>query len=936
MLRSKRQFKVSVLWTVALFISITAAVEAAIVLENQTARYEIGAHGENLRLIDKQSGADYCDRETAPVCAHVSIGEKKQDVTSVSYDGRQLQMRFGDTGVRASVRVKTEKDFFLFEVADVEGDGIDSLTFMDLAVKPHPSFAVCTLALNLQTNVPEIPQPNIRNHAMCYPRFGMTGAEAALLAVPQNALRATMKKVVSQAEAIPPSSIGGPWALDAEINRGSYLFNFGDMSEETVDEWIALAKTVGINQIDFHGGTSFRFGDCEPNPETYPEGRKSLKAVIDRLHDAGIYAGLHTYAFFIDKKCPWVTPVPDPRLAKDAAFCLAAELTADATCVPVVESTEKMSTITGFFVRNSVTLHIDDELIIYRDIQKTDPYAFTNCERGAYGTKASPHSKDAPVHHLKECFGLFVPDGDSTMLAEVAAKTAQTFNECGFDMMYLDALDGEDILGGSENGWHYGSKFVFELCHRVNKPALMEMSTFRHHLWYVRSRMGAWDHPTRGHKRYIDIHCQANEALKRMFLPGHLGWWAVKNWNGIQGEPTFTDDMEYLGCKCIGTDVGFSIMGIDPENVSGPVYQRLAGIMKRYEDLRHTGTVDEAVKEKLREPGKDFTLVQEADGEMRFYRMHYDKHKVEGLHNGTNRWMAHNPYRAQPLKIRLEVLTSAAPYDATDSVTLMDFAPENPLEERAAAQGLQLELQSSTEKVKVGKFSGRLVVTNSAQEDAKGAWAMAGTTFSPTIDIEDKGALGVWIHGDGQGELLNIQLLNPTHLTHKGSGEHYVKVDFTGWKYFELIEVESERHYDYRWPYGGTYSVFREIVELGHTEKLNVWCNDVPLQKEVECWIGPIKALPLVDITIENPTLTVGNQKIVFPVELQTGQYLEFYSLEDCKLYGKKGELLGEIRPRGGVPRLLQGENPITFTCDGPADVNARARVTVMSRGEAL
>ena len=37
----------------------------------------------------------------------------------------------------------------------------------------------------------------------------------------------------------------------------------------------------------------------------------------------GIAAGLHTYAFFIAKDCPWVTPVPDPaRRAPCAVFRL--------------------------------------------------------------------------------------------------------------------------------------------------------------------------------------------------------------------------------------------------------------------------------------------------------------------------------------------------------------------------------------------------------------------------------------------------------------------------------------------------------------------------------------------------------------------------------------------------------------------------------------
>ena len=40
--------------------------------------------------------------------------------------------------------------------------------------------------------------------------------------------------------------------------------------------------------------------------------------------------------------------------------------------------------------------------------------------------------------------------------------------------------------------------------------------------------MGAWDHPTRSHKQFIDIHCAGQRASRRMFLPGQLGWWALK------------------------------------------------------------------------------------------------------------------------------------------------------------------------------------------------------------------------------------------------------------------------------------------------------------------------------------------------------------------------------------------------------------------------
>ena len=265
------------------------------------------------------------------------------------------------------------------------------------------------------------------------------------------------------------------------------------------------------------------------------------------------------------------------------------------------------------------------------------------------------------MHHLRECFGRFCPDGDSTLFSEVAAKTAALYNGAGFDMIYLDALDGGDTVAGRENAWHYESKFAFEICQRLEKPAIMEMSTFHHHLWYVRSRMGAWDHPTRSHKQFIDIHCQTNVGLRQQFLPGNLGWWAFKTWQGATGDPTHTDDIEYLCGKALANNYGLSLMGISPATVHTiPALPRLAAIVRRYECLRHANYFTEAVKERLRTPGDEFTLFQAASGEWQFRPVQYDKHKLSGSGSQTRRWTVDNRFDGQPLKLRIETLMSAA------------------------------------------------------------------------------------------------------------------------------------------------------------------------------------------------------------------------------------------------------------------------------------
>ncbi|HEX73127.1 MAG TPA: hypothetical protein ENN65_07410, partial [Candidatus Hydrogenedentes bacterium] len=593
-----------------------------------------------------------------------------------------------------------------------------------------------------------------------------------------------MKEVVGEAKDLPRHRdaayppIGGPWALDASVNRGSYLFDFGSLTEQNVERWIDLLGQLGFNQIDFHTGASLRFGDYTPNPKLFPRGRASVKAVIDRLHEAGIAAGLHTYAFFIAKDSPYVTPVPDPRLGKDAAYTLAADINEADAVVPVTESTADVSLATGFFARNSVTLQIGDELIVFSGVSKEPPFGFTDCARGAHGTRATAHTAGAPVYKLKECFGLFAPDADSTLLPEIAANMAEVFNECGFDMIYLDALDGEGVLAGNENGWHYGAKFTWEIANRLDRPALFEMSTFHHHLWYVRARMGAWDHPTRAHKRFIDAHAAANAAGARMFLPMNLGWWAVKTWQdgtaAVWSEPTYPDDIEYLLGKALGNDMSLSLMGVNPDNIGKtPAYQRLLPLFRAYEKLRHGGVVAESVKSLLRSPGDEFTLEQDKDGKWRFRPVDYIRHKVDSPDPWNASWEAHNRFGEQPVRLRIEALMSATPYEAEDAVVLEDFSNTDDFSLRKTAPGVEVSLEKEKTLVKDGEVGARFAATNRG-DAAPGAWAQIGRPYSPGMNIKDKPALGVWVHGDGSGALLNLQLLSARYTGAGAVGDHYI------------------------------------------------------------------------------------------------------------------------------------------------------------------
>src|SRR5439155_18289954 len=146
--------------------------------------------------------------------------------------------------------------------------------------------------------------------------------------------------------------------------------------------------------------------------------------------------------------------------------------------------------------------------------------------------------------------------------------------------------------------------------------------------------------------------------------------------------------------------------------------------------------------------------------------------------------------------------------------------------------------------------------------------------------------LGVWVQGDGQGAVLNLQLRCPEHIV-AGLGEHYIVVDFTGWRYFELVEPESRRWAQDSWPYGDPYSIYRESVSFNQVSSFSLWFNQLPPGKAVTCHLSAVKAIPLSKSALRRPSVTVGGKTMLLPVELESGSHLEVIPPRIAKSMGQ-------------------------------------------------
>ena len=902
--------------------------------ENEFAKLAVSSLGRCTALIDKRTGED-CILRTSPLVS-IKQGDKLHRRAVCSLENGKLVFRFTEAETTVTVGVTAKPRYFVFAVESVDGPSIDELTFVQLRLKScehvnamsglaaDDRFGVCLRTLNLETQVSVGGNPPFLK-ARAFGEHGLEQGAAALAACPIERVRESLQDLVRD-EKVPYSPLGGPFALDAEENRGAYVF--ANVSEKNVEDWIDLARRGGIHTIHLSGWQK-SLGHYEPRENLFPGGLDGMKVVVDKLHAAGLKVGIHTLTGCIGTNDPWVRPVPDRRLATDGTFTLTVDLQEKDTDVPVAEPPGNYPTVWAYSSRGNC-IRIDDELIQYSVISKDSPHGFFKCQRGAFGTEVAPHGKGAEVHHLIARYGSFIPDEKSTLVDEVAERIAQVYNTCGLDQIYMDGAE-------AMRGWYGVARMRQAIFTRLKRPALVEASCWDHHSWPFHSRVGAWDHPKWGLKRFADDHFAAIDQYRRgALLEAQLGWWVIlgpsRDW-----DMETPDEIEYLLAKALGHDAPLSFQSVSatgrPANARQDEYFTMIG---RYERLRLANYFGEAVKERLREQREEFRLGQADDGRWQFTPTDYMRHKVTGSDDETDTWTTVNRFGDQPLKLRIQALYSAFPYDDGKGPVLADFASSDEFTPRGAARNVSASLRPNTEADKIEKPSGRFGGVNRSDSPV-GAWARVEKVFDPVVDMTSYDAVGLWVHGDGKGQLLNLQLTNSPEYF-RTLDDHYVKVDFEGWRYFELLmrERDAAAYHDYQWPYGAHCVLHRSPLVRPVVNKLTVYLNNLPPGDEATCYLGPIKALRTRKVVLHHPTVTLGDTKLVFPVDLQSGMYIEFESADDCRVYDERGNLLEWLEPLGDVPRLASGENRLAFECRGTEGFRSRAEITVVACGQPL
>lgn len=186
------------------------------------------------------------------------------------------------------------------------------------------------------------------------------------------------------------------------------------------------------------------------------------------------------------------------------------------------------------------------------------------------------------------------------------------------------------------------------------------------------------------------------------------------------------------------------------------------------------------------------------------------------------------------------------------------------------------------------------------------------------------------MHGDGKGEVLNIQL----RAANGGYRDHYVDIDFTGWRYCELTRPESDRVFEFDAGYSQKHAV--RHFQYDRIASLFLRFNSIPSNAQVRCLVGPVKALREHWLPLSDPRLTINDQTVLFPCDLATEQYLEFDGVGEARRFDREGVEIGRVKPQGEPPTLLRGVNRITLSSKSGSESPERAEVTIIQRGNPL
>ena len=649
-------------------------------------KIDLDSSGSVKSLFDLAGGKEYLaeNQPSALLSVRDFNGKNYQPIEAVfSENNRLLTLSYGQTGITAVLRILPKKTHITFELVSIEPEQkveriiwgpypttINETIGETIGVVRNSRYAIGIQALNVKTlgdasgrDFGSILHLYCRNRSQ--PRTDdvwghdnvkipavkgctMAGSRIALFGCPADMALETIGKI-ELAEGLPHPMLDGQWAKLSPTATASYMImNF---AESNIDAVLEVTKKSGLRYL-YQGGPFETWGHFKLLSSHFPDGIKSMKRCVAKAEKMGIRLGVHTLSNFITPNDPYVTPVPDKRLA----------ITGESTLVKAID--EKIAEIEiavpapfNNTDRNWMhTVVIGDELIRYGSVSKQPPYKMLNCNRGAFGTKPSPHPKGCDVRKLMDHpYKVFHSNLD--LQHEISLNIADLFNKTGLKQISFDGLEGCYSSGHGDYARMLMVKDWFD--NLKHTDIISDASNSGHFSWHIHTRMN-WGEPWYDSFRESqqEYRLKNQKYFQRNLMPPMLGWFHMK-------ENTSLDDIEWLLARAAGFNAGFALCTSLPVLEKNGAADAILDAINNWETARHSKAFSQQQRESMQDTTKEFHLEQAGAKQWKLCPVYVTpafKHNCQILQPGqptSSEFEFTNPHAKQPLQFTLKVIADA-------------------------------------------------------------------------------------------------------------------------------------------------------------------------------------------------------------------------------------------------------------------------------------
>lgn len=431
--------------------------------------------------------------------------------------------------------------------------------------------------------------------APAYEDGGVIGSKIAIFGVPKEKALETIGEI-EIAEGLPHPMIDGQWGKVSRDAAAAYIIT--NFTEENVEQAIALTKKAGLRYLYHYGKTFENWGHFDLYEGEFPNGIAGLKECVDKAEAEGVMVGTHLLSNFITTNDPYVTPVPDKRLARVGSSVLTGDISTAATEISI-QSPDFFNQMKNNTLK---TVVVGDELIRYGSVSKESPWRLLDCQRGAFKTRASEHKTGAEIGKLLDHgYKVFLTNTELTV--EMSETMSELYNQTGLRQISFDGLEGNRSTGlGTYGESLMPYTWYNSLSDDLKNHLIIDASRTTHFFWHIYSRMN-WGEPWYGGFRESQTEYRfRNQAyFKRNYMPGMLGWFKMT-------PETSLEDVEWLLARSSGYDAGYAFVANFEAVEKNGHSDKILDLIGDWEKLRLGGAFTESQKEVFRDADTEFSL----------------------------------------------------------------------------------------------------------------------------------------------------------------------------------------------------------------------------------------------------------------------------------------------------------------------------------------